>query len=670
MRRFTSALLVAVCLAVLAPAAHAKDAWTSVRSKNFYLIGNASEKEIKQVATRLEQFRDVFRQLFPGANFDSPVPTTVIVFKNDSAYKPFKPVVDGKTTDVAGYFQPGEDVNYITLTPPRSGAEDPYRTIYHEYVHLLVANTLGAGAMPPWFNEGLAEYYSTFSVDDDRKVRLGDLIAHHILLLRRTRMPPLKTLFELDNYSLHRNRSDARSIFYAQAWALVHYLIQGKGGSRLPQMNKFLNLTAAGRPVEQAFTEAFQIELAAMEKELKDYINNDNFRMSVATFKNKLVLDTELQVAPLTEAEADAYLGDLLLHTHRLDDAAARLQRALDANPKLAFAHASLGMTRMRQRRFDDAKRHLREAVAADTKNYLTHYYYAYVISREGMDENYRVLGYSDEAVREMRASLERAAALKPDFPESYHLLAFIHLVAGDKLDEGIKLINRARQLAPGKDEYAFVLAQLYLKKEEYDAALRTVEPLARDAADPQMRANAQSLARAINNFKEQVASYKAAREESERVMREESERARTAPGNEPPPRLRRRGEQSEGDSARNEEELVQEALISSIREALRRPAEGETRLLGVLTRIECDAKGVTFIIRAGDRTLRLTSRDLAGLHLTSFTPEAGDSLGCGPRKREEKVVITYRPTTDARAKTDGAAIALEFVPAAFTLGQ
>jgi tetratricopeptide (TPR) repeat protein len=669
MRRTTSTALALICLLACAQAAQAKDSWTSVRSKNFFLVGSASEKEIRQVATRLEQFRDVFRQLFPGANFDSPVPTTVVVFKNDGAYKPFKPVTDGKVSDVAGYFQSGEDVNYITLTPPRSGAESPYRVIYHEYVHLLVANTLGAGEMPPWFNEGLAEYYSTFDVDDERKARLGDIIPNHILLLRRTKMPPLKTLFELDSYSLHRNRTEARQIFYAQAWALVHYLIQGNKGARLPQMNKFLNLTAGGRKVEEAFAEAFQTDLASMEKELRNYVNGNDFRLSVATFKNKLSFDSEMRAAPLTEAEADAYLGDLLLHTHRLEEAAARLQKALEADPKLAFAHASMGMTRMRQKRFDEAKRHLREATAADSKNYLAHYYYAYVLSREGMDQTFRVEAYAPETLREMRAALERAAALKPDFPETYHLLAFVNLVASDGLDEGIKHINRARTLAPGREEYAFVLAQLLLKKEEYDAALRVVEPLARDASDPQMRANAQSLAGAIRNYREQVARLKAAREEAERAGAE-------VIVTEGPPRLVKRDdldrepERRPADRGKSADQLAEEALMEAIRGALRRPEPGEARALGLLTRVECDAKGVVFHVSAGDRVLRLTGRDFNDLRLMAFTQEAGDSLTCGPRKKQTPVVVTYRPSVVARPKTDGAAVALEFVPANFRLEQ
>src|SRR5687768_2560766 len=77
-------------------AAMAKDQWVQVKSKNFVLIGNASEKEIRRVGTRLEQFRETFRNLFK-ANLSGSIPTNVIVFKSASSYKPFKPLRgDGK----------------------------------------------------------------------------------------------------------------------------------------------------------------------------------------------------------------------------------------------------------------------------------------------------------------------------------------------------------------------------------------------------------------------------------------------------------------------------------------------------------------------------------------------------------------------------------------------
>ena len=60
----------------------AKDEWLQVRSKNFLLIGNAPEKDIRRVATKLEQFRETFRQIFGRMNLTSPIATNVIVFKS------------------------------------------------------------------------------------------------------------------------------------------------------------------------------------------------------------------------------------------------------------------------------------------------------------------------------------------------------------------------------------------------------------------------------------------------------------------------------------------------------------------------------------------------------------------------------------------------------------
>jgi tetratricopeptide (TPR) repeat protein len=667
MRRSPLAPIFAlICLLAAAHAAPAKDTWTSVRSKNFYLVGNASEKDIRQVATRLEQFRDAFTRLFSKANFKSPIPTTVIVFKNDDAYKPFKPVVDGKIDKVAGYFLPGQDVNYITLTPGTGASDNPYRVIYHEYVHQLVDNNLGRGSVPPWFNEGLAEYYSTFEVTEDRKVHLGNLIANHIYLLRERKFIPLKNLFEVNDYSLDRNKQEAKWVFYAESWALVHYLILGNEGRRLPQMNRFLDLLAKKTPVDDAVAQAFQTTTAALEKELHNYVGGNLFKGQIATFDRKLEFDSDMQAAPLTEAESERYLGDLLLHMGRHDEANARLQHALQLDPKLADAHASLGMLRTRERRFDEAKTELREAVSAGAQNYLAHYYYAYALSREGMNEGGFSNGYPPETARAMRESLRKAIELRPDFPETYSLLAFVDLVTGEEIEEGVGLIKRARALSPGKEYYALLLAQLYIRQEKFEEARATLEPLTRDASDPQMRSNAESMVNYIRTAQERAAQMKAAQEAY----------AKSGGSDAPPsPRLRRRDDDSgaggAGGAGDTGEVLSEaDALNMSINEALRKPLEGETRLVGTLTRIECGPKGLVFVVKAGERTLRLAAKGFEGVSITAFTPEAGNELSCGPLKRESLVVVTFRAAADARAKTDGPLAALEFVPSNFKLKQ
>lgn len=633
--------LLLTCLVLLliqlgAPTVDAKDKWTSVRSKNFFLLGNCSEKEIRQVATRLEQFREVFSRVFPGVNFKSPVPTNVIVFKSDSSYRPFKP-----TASTAGYFQPGQDVNYITLTTEVRGEQDPFNVIYHEYVHLMVNNTVES--VPTWFNEGLAEYYSTFFIADDQKVTLGKPIGSHVFLLREKKILPLRTLFAVDHDSPYYNEREKQSIFYAESWALMHYLILGNQGKRLPQLGTFLKLLTDKVPVEDAFQKAFQSTFEQMEKELKEYLKNDRYPVMTGHFEQKLALDKEMQSAPVSEAEAQAYLGDLLLHSRR-QEAEGYLQKALELDPDQPLAHASLGMLRVYQGRFDDALRSLERSLAANSRNYLTHYYYALALSRQSMDSNNFVSDYPAESAAKMRAALRKAIELEPTFPESYSLLAFINMVKGEQLDESIALIRKALAVAPGKEEYSLTLAQLYLHKQDFKAARLALEPIARNGADAQMRQHAQSLLDRVTSI--------------EKRMSEVSEETREAP-----PRLARKAESTADDS-----QEVSLDPLSYLGEALRKPAAGEVRVQGTLVRIDCGAKAIVFTIKTGDRLLRVQTATFEKMDFRTFTATVSGEITCGIRKNEDAVVVTYQPTSEPRAKTGGTAISLEFVPKEFKL--
>jgi hypothetical protein len=53
--------------------AHAADKWVSIRSKNFLLVGTASESQIRRVGRDLEEFREGFAKLFPWAGQQSAI---------------------------------------------------------------------------------------------------------------------------------------------------------------------------------------------------------------------------------------------------------------------------------------------------------------------------------------------------------------------------------------------------------------------------------------------------------------------------------------------------------------------------------------------------------------------------------------------------------------------
>jgi hypothetical protein len=161
LRKSASAAIVALAVVTLVGhvrPASAADKWVSVRSQNFLLVGNASEGRIRQVAGDLERFRAAFALLFPGAGQQSSATTTVVVFKDDSAFRPFKPVYRDKPANVDAYFQSGFDVNFIAL----NGEIDTPALIYHEFVHSLTRDT--TRRLPSWVNEGLAEFYSRSEV--------------------------------------------------------------------------------------------------------------------------------------------------------------------------------------------------------------------------------------------------------------------------------------------------------------------------------------------------------------------------------------------------------------------------------------------------------------------------------------------------------------------------
>jgi tetratricopeptide (TPR) repeat protein len=652
MKRSASALSLALFSAILltfslkldSPVA-AKETWVSIKSNHFFLTGNASEKDIRKVATNLEQFREVFSRLFPRANLNSPVPIKVIVFKDRKSYLPFMPAYQGKVNEVAGYFQPGSDVNYITLTA-ELGQENPFSTIFHEFVHSLTNdNTYSA---PVWFSEGLAEFYSTFDVTDgEKKVWLGKPISHHVFQLRESKFLPLQRLFAIDHGAPEYNERDKKGVFYAQSWALVHFLLLGNNSQRQQQFIKYLDLLANGAPVDESFKQAFQTDFATMEKELKNYIGRSSYPVQTFTFGEKLQFNATMESAPITEAEWNYHLGDLVLHLNRVDSE-QYLKKAIQLDPNLAVAHASLGIAQMRGQRFTEAKQSLERAATTGSQNHMVHYYYAYILSREGMNENNYVSQYEPELAQKMREHLKKAITIAPGFPESYNLLAFVNMVTGEDLEESSKLLRRAISLSPGRQDFVFMLAQIQMRQQKYDEARKMLEPVAQNAPEPQLRQRAQSLLDSIKSVTERLQQFKAETEAAN------AQRIASSEGNP-------LGEKTAGEKAAGERTVGEKATDEKPRIILRRRLDGE-KARGMLSEIQCSEKGMTVVVKAGDRTFKFNTSTPERVQFITFTQDVSQSITCGKINPQKSVVITYRGSTDARSPFDGELIAVEFV--------
>src|SRR5215468_1581510 len=269
-------------LAALATAAPAPAAWRRIDSPNFIVVGDASARDLRAMATKFEAFRETLRRVMPAVTSASPVPTVVVVFASEDSFLPFVPTYQGKPRrDIGGYAAPGRNVNYIAVR--NDGNDFTDRAIFHEYTHLIVANAVTR--VPVWLNEGLAEFYSTFTLKDGgKRAVIGAPIDEHLDLLDGAVRIPLVELLKADRTSPLYNEENRASAFYAESWALTHMLVNGQP-SRVNELSDYLQRVNNGADEKQAWQQVFGDQT---ETKFREYVTRPIFMTGVVDFAEKV----------------------------------------------------------------------------------------------------------------------------------------------------------------------------------------------------------------------------------------------------------------------------------------------------------------------------------------------------------------------------------------------
>lgn len=266
-RRSSLFCILLVALGAVGTRGETRPKWIQIRLPEFLVISDAPERRLRATTARLEQFRQAIGVVLPRLATRSPVPTVVVVLAGENEMREYQPRHLGEIKNVGGYFQPGNDINYIAMAADSARG---FQIVAHEYVHFLIDNT--DGDTPTWFGEGMAQLYQTLEVDGSgANAIVGGAPAAHLDLLRRAKPIPLLDMMHVDEPWTTFHDSASRGLFYAQSWALVHYLVLGSP-ERTGQLDAFLALRRRGEPVASAFTGAFHGEPAALEAELARYI--------------------------------------------------------------------------------------------------------------------------------------------------------------------------------------------------------------------------------------------------------------------------------------------------------------------------------------------------------------------------------------------------------------
>lgn len=616
---FRTVLAAAAVAAGLTAGTGAASKWLRVTTPHFVVIGEVGQRPLRQVAVRFEQFREVFSRVFPRVRQTPAAPIQVVAFGSERAYQPFMPIYNGKRVEVGGLFVSTPGASYVSL---RSDLGDQaYPVVFHEYTHLLVRNTLAD--VPVWLDEGLAEYYATLAMAGEKQATIGRANESHVLQLRE-RLMPLAELVAVRRDSPLYNEGERRSIFYAESWALVHYLLMGNP-ERRPQLAVFLDRHGKGMATAQAFQEAFGVDEAGLQRELQSYVQRSTYQSQAVTFTERLDLDRDVRVEPVEDADAEALLADMLLHMNRNDDAALRAQKALGLARDHPRALAVLGRAKGRQGQAVIARTLLEDATTHGPDDYLTNYYRGLVMLRP---DGERGAMRADEATaRPAVPLLEKAVALQPELADAQMLLGYARLAAGDPAG-AVAPLNAAHRLSP-RHEYALLLAQAQVGAGDYAQARPLLTSLEERGSSPEIQKSAGELLKRVHLLEKTPRGQLPAADAGNR-----EDPAPAEPAEEPPA------------AARSMPVL--------------RPLErGETRVKGRLVAIDCAGGRIVLQIESDEGPLALEAGRFDEIEFISYRDDLRGDVKCGPRSPADAVHATWRRGAAGQKR----AVAIEFMP-------
>src|ERR1700727_3059862 len=283
--RFCSSILILFLCAIPARPAD-QPGWIELHSAHFTVITDAGDRKGREVALRFEQMRAVFATLLGKERLNQPVPLTILAFKNDKSYYQAAPLREGQPIGAPGFFLPGEDQDFIVLN---LFEEESWRAVAHDFANMLLSYNY-----PPaqgWFDEGLAEYFSSLRVDN-KEVEIGGdpelrPSVTQDLLGNQRELHPAKSstellgaqvwisipdLFMMKHAPSPSNQGTRHTLYYAESWMVMHYLLHQQ---KLAETGDYFNLVLNQHvPVDDAIQKAYGMSSPQLEPAVKEYFHS------------------------------------------------------------------------------------------------------------------------------------------------------------------------------------------------------------------------------------------------------------------------------------------------------------------------------------------------------------------------------------------------------------
>ena len=488
------ALIVSILLFTLAWPAWSLpkegESWIRLDADHFTVFSNTNERTARRITNQVGKLKQVLEASSVGMETHSPLPTYIYMFRNRSTFNDYTIGMNQQAEQIAGFFAGSDDGNYVAINTTSNGR--PEEVVFHEYVHYWLANNVPAA--PLWANEGLAEYYTTFSTRD-RFAEIGAPVDAHQYWLRDNALIPMAEFLTLDTSSPDYHEQDRAGLFYAQAWVTVHYLLsdaenRGKLGDYFQKIN-------AGKEPVEAFEQAWGLAPAAFQEKLEKYISKGSYSYYRLTFQRELE-DTPATVEPMQRQDVLFRLGDLLAHNPpiQFESAEEHLLAALAIDAEMGETWATLGYLDQLRGNDQRAATRFEKALKFDAAAARTHRLYGLSLLErfeESLETGFETFDELPPTLALARSNLQRAVDLDPGHPPSLVGLARSYVYEPDA-DETLHAIQQGLKAMPSRTDLLLDLVIVSAHRGNLAGAWRILNDSLRLRGDSSMVRSAEGL--------------------------------------------------------------------------------------------------------------------------------------------------------------------------------
>jgi tetratricopeptide (TPR) repeat protein len=471
-----------------------QETWVEATTPHFTVLSNDGEKTARRIAQQFEQIRILYSKvLSPNLRLDPGIPIVIIAAKNEESLAQIIPEYWAQKghTHPPGLFLPGSEKNYIAIRTDEHG-EFPYLIVYHEYVHLIV--NLNYQHIPLWLNEGYATFLGSATLLP-KSGRIGQPNQSELNALQETKLLPLEVLFRVGLDSPYYNEAKKTNVFYAESWALVHYLMSDTSRQKDEQLSKYIALVENGKDPVDAAKSAFG-DLGQLKRQLDSYVSRTEYSMYVVPLPDP-VDSNSFPVRVVPPAEAEATLGEFDISRHQFEAARAKIEEALRIDPNSAAAQESMGLLLFREEKRSEAQKYFSRAAALDSKSALTYFYDGMLLVSGGAEE---------EDMDEAQAALEKAVALKPELASAWDALASLYATDPQNMNKARDAAERAVKAMPGDPRYRFNLAVVLLRIGKFEDARAIAQEVVK-SRDPLVASRAEQFLEQIDRVQQSYSS-------------------------------------------------------------------------------------------------------------------------------------------------------------------